>query len=177
MRFRHLTAEEAKLWREVTRQTRPLRPQDEDIVLEDAPRIDTPKLRARRIEAPQASHSSMPLPALGQFAGVDSSSSQRLKRGNYPIDRRLDLHGMTRDQAMDTLLFTLQQAYASGKRCVLVITGKGRGGAVGVLKENVPRWLSDAQFSPYVLAFDHAARQHGGDGAIYVLVRRKRGGA
>jgi len=109
----------------------------------------------------------------GVFDGVDAATAKRVKRGAYPIAYRLDLHGMHRSQAYDALREALETAYHGGERCLLVITGKGREGA-GVLREELPRWLDDPAVSRYVLAYDVAQVKHGGQGAFYVLVKRKR---
>jgi DNA-nicking Smr family endonuclease len=123
----------------------------------------------------------VPLPELkGQGApGLDKRSAERLKRGELPIEARLDLHGMTQDEAHEALGRFLSRAEAHGLRCVLVITGKGfrrlgEGGGLGILKGAVPRWLNEAPNRARVLAFSAAQPQHGGGGALYVLLRRRR---
>lgn len=105
--------------------------------------------------------------------GVDGATAKRLKRGEYPIAVRLDLHGMHQAEAFSALREGLEAAYHNGERCLLVITGKGREGA-GVLREELPRWLREPAFSRYVLAYDVAQAKHGGSGAFYILVKRKR---
>lgn len=107
----------------------------------------------------------------GVYDGVDAATAKRVHRGEYPIAMRLDLHGMRREDAEDALREALENAYHDGERCLLVITGKGREGA-GVLREALPRWLEDAK--RFVLAYDMAQPKHGGSGAFYVLVKRKR---
>ena len=88
----------------------------------------------------------------------------------------MDLHGMTQDQAHRALNAFIDASSHAGRRCVLVITGKGgRGdGSVGVLREQVPRWLNQAPLRPLVLAFSYATPKDGGEGALYVLLKRKR---
>ncbi len=102
--------------------------------------------------------------------GVDGSTIRKLKRGQVVIDARLDLHGMGRMDAREALMAAIQEAYARGARCVLVITGKGL-----ILREQLPQWLADPLIAPRVLTMQEAAPEHGGGGAFYVLVRRKRG--
>ena len=117
---------------------------------------------------------------------IDKRSLQKLKRGQYKIEGRLDLHGMTQIKARDTLFSFLQASYHQGKRCVLVITGKGRqeiedeSGYLlhqekGVLKKNLPVWLNDPSCRDIVLQHSQAQPKHGGGGAFYVLLRRNRG--
>jgi len=118
-------------------------------------------------------------------ADIDRRTQQRLKRGKMSIDGRLDLHGMTQGQAYDALQEYIPAAYASGKRCILIITGKGqprhgdpslieRSAHIGVLKQKTPQWLSMSPLSPYILDIQPARPNHGGEGALYVLLRRRR---
>ncbi|MCB9988085.1 MAG: Smr/MutS family protein [Rhodospirillales bacterium] len=108
--------------------------------------------------------------------GLDRRSEERLRRGKMAIDVRLDLHGMKQDEAHAALDRFVMASYAQGQRCLLVITGKGRSqGSEGVLRRRVPQWLSMAPFSEIVLRVIPARPQHGGEGALYVLLRRKRG--
>ena len=98
----------------------------------------------------------------------------RVARGKEPIDARLDLHGLTQAQAHSALLRFLRNANARDARLVLVITGKGRGGELGVLKRQVPQWLGLPEFRAFVVGFEDAHVSHGGEGALYVRVRRAR---
>jgi DNA-nicking Smr family endonuclease len=97
-------------------------------------------------------------------------------RGKQAIDARLDLHGMTQAQAHTALLRFLHNAHARDARLVLVITGKGRGGEPGVLRRHVPHWLSLPEFRSLVVGFEDAHIVHGGEGALYVRLRRARSG-
>jgi DNA-nicking Smr family endonuclease len=108
---------------------------------------------------------------------------QRVARGREPIDARLDLHGMTQQEAHAALLRFLHRAQASGVKTALVVTGKGlrkssRGDGhdtdsrPGVLKRQVPLWLALPEFRPLVVGFDDAHVGHGGEGALYVRLRR-----
>ena len=108
-------------------------------------------------------------------AGLDRRTAQKLKRGQIPIEARLDLHGMTQAEAQIALNEAVGRARALGKRCLLVITGKGTTrNQVGVLKKMVPRWLKDPVNQERVLAIQNARPQHGGAGAVYVLLRKQR---
>jgi DNA-nicking Smr family endonuclease len=100
----------------------------------------------------------------------------RLKRGRITPERRLDLHYMTQDVAHGSLIRFLAASQEAGRRCVLVITGKGyrSGSTAGVLRTAVPHWLAEPPNRERVLAFARAATTHGGDGAVYVLLRRLR---
>lgn len=109
----------------------------------------------------------------GASPGVDRRTADRFRRGKMGIDGRIDLHGMTQEQAHGALHSFIESRYASGARCVLVITGKGARGE-GILRRVVPRWLNDARLRPLILSFSHAQIPDGGEGALYVLLRRQR---
>lgn len=118
-----------------------------------------------------------------QMPGLDRRNAERLRRGQMAIEGRLDLHGMFQDEAERALDRFLAQSAAAGKRCLLVITGKGstpRGGdlvipeRLGVLRDAVPGWLAKPGNRRLIVATHPAARRHGGSGALYVLLRRRR---
>lgn len=106
-------------------------------------------------------------------AGLDRRSDNKLKRGQYTIDARIDLHGKIRTEAITALQSFITSSYGQGHRCVLVITGKGKAGQ-GVLKTEVPIWLSEPPIKHLVLRHYHARAEHGGNGALYVLLKRKK---
>jgi DNA-nicking Smr family endonuclease len=149
---------DSALWRRAMRDVKPV-----------APRAAAP----RAIFRPEPSPPEVPLPPLtiDRFAGIDRANAERLKRGKRKIEARLDLHGMTQDEAHRTLLEFVRAARAAGKRCVLVITGRGNFGG-GVLKAAVPRWLAETEFRPHILAIATAQPRDGGAGALYVMLRR-----
>lgn len=106
---------------------------------------------------------------------LDEPTLDKLQKGRLPIEGRVDLHGMTQDEAYSLLFSFLHRAHAGGVRYVLVITGKGSSsGGDGVLRRAVPAWLSTPAFRPLVSSHDHAARNHGGSGALYIRLRRAR---
>lgn len=106
---------------------------------------------------------------------LDRPTLDKLARGRLPIEARVDLHGMTQDEAYSLLFSFLHRAHASGLRYVLVITGKGSSsGGDGVLRRSVPAWLATPAFRMFVSSHEHAARHHGGSGAIYVRLRKIR---
>jgi DNA-nicking Smr family endonuclease len=114
--------------------------------------------------------------APGAASGIDIRTLTRLKRGMIPPQSEIDLHQCTQAEAHHLLQSFLVASQARGRRCVLVITGKGYGpgGAVGVLKTMVPRWLNEPPNRGRILAFCHAVPAQGGEGALYVLLRRSR---
>jgi DNA-nicking Smr family endonuclease len=113
---------------------------------------------------------------------MDNKAFGRLKRGKLKPESRIDLHGMTLDRAHPALTRFILSAHGNGKRLVLVITGKGKmrdeGGPIpvrhGVLRHQVPQWLSMAPLSGVVLQISQAHISHGGGGAYYVYLRRHR---
>jgi DNA-nicking Smr family endonuclease len=114
-------------------------------------------------------------PALDRFSGIDRANAERLKRGLHAIEARLDLHGMTQAEAHRELTDFIGASYQAGRRCVLVITGRGLGpDGPGVLKSAVPRWLEQGALRRRILAIAAAQPRHGGAGALYVLLRRQR---
>jgi DNA-nicking Smr family endonuclease len=109
----------------------------------------------------------------GRIADLDKRTGERFKRGEMAIDGKIDLHGLTQAEAHDRLRAFLAKAAAGGKRCVLIVTGKGAGGW-GVLRDAVPRWLNEPDMRRHLLAFAQAQSRHGGAGALYALLKRKR---
>ena len=174
---RGLSAEDLRVWRAAAGAAEPLRAHDSGAAAPAPGEAPPPRRPARR--APPPSSSSLPagappLPA-GAPGGVDARTRQRLRRGQLPIDRRLDLHGMTQREAHGALARALAAAQAAGARCALVVTGKGDiSGGTGVLRRAVPRWLGEAPNVARVLDFAEARQRDGGAGALYVLLRRRR---
>jgi len=119
-----------------------------------------------------------------QQATLDRRKARRIARGSHEIEARLDLHGMTQDDAHAALVGFVRRCHAQGFGTVLIITGKG-GRAhsdaeevvprrPGILRRNVPRWLAGAEIGALVVSYATAHIRHGGEGALYVQLRRKR---
>lgn len=190
------------LWRKVTQDAKPLdkRPLDKQEGTADRPEAvkpetsaagpaEAPPVRPRKAVAPSppTAGGATRKPAApdlesGRAAGVDRRNLERLRRGKLPIEATIDLHGDTQAIAHRRLGGFLTRSQAAGRRCVLVITGKGRlgrgqeGQEPGVIRANLPRWLNEAANRERVLAFAQAQPAHGGAGAFYVLLRRRREG-
>ena len=112
---------------------------------------------------------------LDRYTGIDRANAERLKRGLHAIEARLDLHGMTQAEAHRELIDFVAASHQAGRRCVLIITGRGLGpDGSGVLKSAVPRWLEEAGLRRRILAVAAAQPRHGGAGALYLLLRRRR---
>lgn len=143
----------------------------------DAPPPAPPKRREVPVALPRSeppSQAAAPLEA-GVPAGLDRRTMDRLRKGRLRPEARIDLHGMTADAAHSALSGFLGTAQAAGKRCVLVITGKGslkQGG--GVIRRELPAWLNASGNRSRVLGFAQAQPADGGGGAFYVLLKRKR---
>jgi DNA-nicking Smr family endonuclease len=185
-RRRPLSDEERTLWKTYARSIKPLRGGTKIV----EPDIEEAKAPAKILAKPHAASRSAapretPSPKLPPLAPLDRRMKQRVARGRDPIEARLDLHGMTQMQAHAELLRFLRRAQADGARTVLVVTGKGfrahsRGGKhdadrePGVLRRQVPMWLALPEFRLLVVGFDDAHAGHGGQGALYVRLRRAR---
>jgi len=182
-RRRGLTYEERVLWTAVTKAIKPLRATPlvvPDADGETATDVSYAALRpARSLKrpaktAPAAVPPAPKKPAPLPLAPLGRRMRQRVARGKQEIDARLDLHGLTQSEAHAALLRFLRNAHARDARLVLVITGKGRGGEPGVLRRQVPQWLGLSEFRSLVVGLEDAHGAHGGEGALYVRVRRAR---
>lgn len=112
----------------------------------------------------------------GDDAHIDYRTASRLRRGRLRIKGRLDLHGLSQAHAHAALRRFVSAAWQLGLRSILVITGKGNrtDGGVGVLRSAVPLWLNEPDLRPKVLSFTYARPRDGGEGALYLLIRRRR---
>ncbi len=193
-RRRAPTAAELELWRTVVRDARPLYRTKRGKAQAEAPLpplpSKPPEPPAQAIRPPPATPAPPPeLPvrsrhavsidlaptALGTRGGIDKRTDEKVRKGRLPVDGRIDLHGMTQSEAHDALLAAVRRGHDRGHRLILVITGKG--GLTegrGILRSAVPRWLNEAPFRTLVLAVHQAQPQHGGAGAFYVFLRRRR---
>jgi DNA-nicking Smr family endonuclease len=175
-RRRSLSAEEHALWESVARQVKPLRagrrlrPPVVDGGASAPPAVPAPRAASPVKIAPP------PKPQAPPLAPIGRRERAKLSRGRQEIDARIDLHGMTQVRAHRALFGFLQRAHHDGLTFVLVITGKGKVGDSerGVLRRQVPQWLALPEFRSLVVGFEEAHIGHGGEGALYVRVRRAR---
>jgi DNA-nicking Smr family endonuclease len=173
-RSRQPTAEELALWRHITRDTTPIGqagPAAPEAPPEAQPTAAAPPQAPVLPAVPVSQPPPRPQPA---SHGIDRRTLQRLGRGLVPIDARLDLHGMTQEEAHRHLGFFLAHHQRRGARCILVITGIGERSTGGILRTMTPRWLAEPPNAQRVIAHAPAQRHHGGAGALYVLLRRLR---
>jgi DNA-nicking Smr family endonuclease len=138
-----------------------------------APRLRAP---ARNEDADADAELAELVSGSGGAPEADRRLVRRLRDGDYPIEARLDLHGHTRDEATGALERFVVQAVGAGRRCVLVIHGRGlnSGDSGPVLGEAVHRALAAGPVAKAILAFTHAGPAHGGDGATLVLLRKNK---
>lgn len=168
--------EELALWRAAMRDIVPWRPEAVEPAPAAPPEAPVPTAPQAAGELPRARRVRL-VPAPRRLdphrpVDLDRRTWQRLRRGRMPIEGRIDLHGMTQEEAHRALDAFLHRMHANGARCVLVITGRGaRSG--GVLRRSVPHWLEAPGLRGIVLAFGQARIEHGGEGALYVLLRRR----
>jgi DNA-nicking Smr family endonuclease len=197
---RRVRQDELELWRQVARTAKPLTPNKP----RPAPTLMPTQKRRVAHEVPPAP-APIPAFQLGQKASgastghdvlpgltdrmkslpvtMDRKAYGKLKRGKMRPEARIDLHGMTADRAHGVLTGFILRAHAQGKRLVLVITGKGRraddDGPIpvrrGVLRHNVPHWLSIPPLNQAVMQVSEAHGRHGGGGAYYIYLRRPQG--
>ena len=181
---RKLTADEEELWSTIARTIKPLR-NSRKLKSVPAARHKTAAVPESHGARKKVATEPVAVPARPRAAQPPSPSliarreKQQLARGRAAIDARIDLHGMTQAQAHGALLRFLHRAQASGAKFVLVITGKGAPGAPrgerGVLRQQVPMWLALPEFRAFVVGFDVAHVTHGGEGALYVRLKKPRG--
>ncbi len=185
---RNLSSEERALWNKVVEKATPLKARPEPSVprlsKDTPPRPAAPKpitpfaIGAKPATRPAALADKASPPPIA----MDRKAYHSLSRGKLKPEARIDLHGMTLDQAHPRLVSFILSAHASGKRLVLVITGKGKtsrdDGPIparkGILRHHVPHWLTQAPLAPCILQVTQSHRRHGGEGAFYVYLRRQR---
>jgi len=190
---RRLKPDELELWRRVAKTTQRLAPErrEEHGLAPKPVAKNTARPLLQEFEIGQKRTPAKPEHNLSvdiaeriarQPVKMDQKTYGKLKRGKVVPEARLDLHGMTMDQAHPALMGFILRAHAQGKRLVLVITGKGKsrdeGGPIpvrqGVLRHTVPQWLSSPPLAQAVLQITEAHISHGGGGAYYVYLRRQR---
>ncbi|UTO28494.1 Smr/MutS family protein [Bartonella harrusi] len=177
-----LTAKDRLLWERVCHTIFPLHDELHFSIEKNATKIDHKKQHLSSIFSLSQGKQQRPTVVKRETTAIaktqrvhffDHVVHRKIAKGHYPLEARLDLHGYGQEEAYFLLKEFLQSSQQSGLRYVLVITGKGRSvGSDGTLYKFVPHWLSTSAFRYYVRAFERAARQHGGGGALYVWLRR-----
>ncbi|KQQ49057.1 DNA mismatch repair protein MutS [Rhizobium sp. Leaf311] len=156
LEFEALEAEAQPVAEQKTVKTIPPFPQ---MIVETVPQLTATEADRKRIHSP-----------------MEKPVKRKLTRGRLSLEARIDLHGMFQSEAHAVLLDFLVRAHERGLRHVLVITGKGRSlGSDGALKRAVPMWFSKPEYRYLISSYEDASMNHGGDGALYVRLARRRG--
>ncbi len=166
---RELTGEEKKLWRRVAASVKTRRaktPETQDDNAPPEPAAAAPSMRRQQLDPAAPRRKPDPPPP-------DRAGEKRVRRGKLEIGATLDLHGHTQDSGRAALTRFLRAAQARGDTTVVVVTGVGRAGE-GVLKRRLPEWLAERDLRPLISGYAQAHRAHGGAGAFYVFVKRRR---
>lgn len=185
---RNLRPDELALWQKSVEKTarlaakrtaalQPGRPAKTEPIAAKSPPIMSFRIGAKPMTQP------VRRPAAQPVLAMDHRAFKKMKGGKLVPEARLDLHGLTLSQAHPRLIRFLEDNAFQGRRLVLVITGKGRAGQddgpiparPGALRHQVPHWLHSMPLKPLVLQISEANRKHGGQGALYVYLRRQRG--
>jgi DNA-nicking Smr family endonuclease len=190
-RGRQVTPDEATLWRHATRcldkvKAKPrVTPHAADVAPTPARSSETEGRRPAKAQQPRPAKVAVPPPApprIAPLAEFDRRALRQVATGMVALDARLDLHGLRQSDAHARLRAFLLQAQAKGHRMLLVITGKGgepdddagdRPGR-GILRRSVPQWLEQPDLRAIVLSYTAAGPRHGGNGALYVRLRKAR---
>lgn len=184
---RKLGKEERVLWGKVARTARPISGRMEELLtfedVEGEP-VALPPVPATKPIPPFPQMIVEPVPDLSAPTAkkdrvhhpLEKPVKRKLTRGRLALEARIDLHGMFQSEAHAVLLDFLVRAHERGLRHVLVITGKGRSmGSDGALKRAVPMWFSKPEYRHLISSYEDASMNHGGDGALYVRLSRRRG--
>jgi DNA-nicking Smr family endonuclease len=175
---------DAELWAAAVADARPV-PDRGKVVEPAAPRAPAPEFwhpdldAIRELEALVSGEAPFDIADSDEFiegrvSGLDPGLVRKLRRGDFSVQAHLDLHGKSRAEAKGEVDRFLRRSREQGKRCVLLVHGRGLHSKdqVPVLKEALRSWLATARFGRHVLAFATARPQDGGAGAVYVLLRR-----
>ncbi|MBT9372799.1 Smr/MutS family protein [Rhizobium sp. CSW-27] len=183
---RKLSAEERILWGKVAKTAKPMPGRLEELLEfeadfaapDDSTDASPPPGKAIATGPASGGDLAAPKPVKGVHHPLERPVKRKIARGRLPLEARIDLHGMIQSEAHGILLDFLMRAHERGLRHVLVITGKGSSlGSEGALKRAVPLWFSKAEFRFLISSYEPAARQHGGEGALYVRLSRRGGEA
>lgn len=165
------STEDIKIWKQITETVKPLKVNRKETVPAVKTNTEQKKEQYRYKDTNEkvpAQHKHEEEIRPNQTHKTDGNNFKKLKKGEYPIDITIDLHGMNKEQAYKKLENTIIESLHNQYRCIRVITGKGK----GVLSGNVPRWLNTQKFRPCILAITHSPSHKGGEGVIYVLLRK-----
>ena len=198
-RGKHLHPDEEHLWEQTAQSVKPLKRGKARVRAAAEMDVPSPPPRAKaevksaaqtaKAKAEAGAPAVVPVKkSAPPIAGFDRKAARKIRSGRVEIEARIDLHGMRQDEAYGALIAFLRRAQGKGQRWVLVITGKGKAGprddddtpfdmtrdrSRGILKLNVPRWLEEPDVRAFVVSYTTAAISHGGEGALYVHLRKR----
>jgi DNA-nicking Smr family endonuclease len=165
--------EDLRLWSVVTSTVRPLRPPPVPAPPPPAAaRVAAPAPKPKKAAAAPPVRKAAVKPPPPPPAGVEAGLHRRLERGRETLAARIDLHGLTHDAARTALTRFIERSVAADWRAVLVITGKGAQ-SDGLLRRQAPDWLASPPIRQHVAGVSEAHRRHGGEGALYVALKRR----
>lgn len=169
---RPLRPDEVEAWVTVARTVKPA-PGRAVPVLPEAPRLPEPSpVAAAPLAVPPPARPKPPRPPRYEADPIEPKRKKRIARERQPIEARIDLHGLTLFEAEDRTKAFVRRAWNDGCRAVLIVTGKGSSGG-GVIRDWAPTWLADSSLARMVAGVSRAERHHGGDGALYVALKRR----
>ena len=181
---RKLSSDEKALWNKISRTISDSKPISTDMDEEKETVIkENNLLKLKSILNPALKNNPTAKPKSENDSGsIDQNILRRLKRGKLSPEARLDLHGLTRDQAYKALYSFINNNYKLKKRLVLIITGKGERNYnsedsfanKGVLRKTVPQWLKSPAISGFILDFVQSHIKDGGSGALYVYLKKNK---
>ena len=188
MKKRSLSDDEKELWKDFSKSAKPLRykaKKNQETSSEKNKQINSVNLQEpekKYFIRSKETQSSIGQVLTSSVLSMDSKLHIKLKQGKLRPEAKLDLHGLNLSQAHPVLTRFVLNAYGRGLRLILVITGKGRNSEdhdviprrKGILKATVPSWLAMEPLSSKILQVTNAHVRHGGDGAFYVYLRKKR---
>ncbi|MBX7528499.1 Smr/MutS family protein [Qipengyuania vesicularis] len=178
---RGLSAEEAEAWEKVAATVKPMHTQPKAVRAIEKPEPIMPKKVAVKAHTPRPIARPSARPGTSAQNNLDGQWDRKLKSGAVQPDFTLDLHGHNLDEAYNRLISGVAQARAMGARTILLVTGKprpvdpaDRGSKRGAIRAKVLDWLAASSHHSAIAAVRRAHLRHGGDGALYIVLRRER---
>lgn len=177
--------DDENLWDLVTQDVKPLHPSKKTARQKEVASKDKTKPSKTRLKESSKTKDSIPRTTaiVEKSREMDKNTKEKLVKGKLKIEGRIDLHGMRQEEAFKSLSSFIESSYNSGKRMVLVITGKGAQSvnpehwmedARGILKRKFPTWMQQTPFRDIVLQYHQARPRDGGEGAFYVYLRKNK---
>ena len=173
------TTDDEKFWLEVVKDIKKQPENSADILPKNTSQIKINKQRQYAVKQEFSTYSK----DIEDFAGgIDKTTLRKFKKEEFAVEAVLDLHGLNEDEAFEKVDNFIPQCYNSGKRCVIIVTGKGLNvhpdddifTPKGILRKQVPQWLNMPRLRGMILVYKHPSERLGGSGALYILLRRNK---